>query len=424
MKILLDLKEATMTQHSDNDARCSRRSFFKTAGALGISTLLTGPARAAKPAEQPHQTQAPSVLKVPTRPFGKSGRRVSILSLGGMFDMAANYAMLKQAVKWGVTYWDTADCYQHGSETGIGKYFTRSPQDRQKIFLVTKSDATDPEGIQSLLDRSLERMNTSYIDLYFLHGIGSTRVLTDDVRSWAEKAKAQNKIKLFGFSTHRNMAECLMGAAGMDWIDGIMMTYNVRNMSDPGMQEAVAACAEAGIGLTAMKTQAGFSWFNPKGDTHEAKLVAKLQQMGWTPEQAKLKAVWQNPHIASICSQMDDRRWLKANVEAASDPTPLSREVLDLLNNHMQATADQYCAGCSRICESTLALQIPVCDIMRYHMYNQSYGRPQWAKAHFRHIPYQTRRRMVETDYTAAENKCPQGLPIGRLMHQAYDDFG
>jgi len=413
-----------MTQNSDNDASCSRRGFFKTAGAVGISTLLAGPARAARPAEHQHRAQAPSVLKVPTRPFGKSGRRVSMLSLGGMFDIAANQLMLKQAIKWGVTYWDTADCYQRGSETGIGRYFSRFPQDREKIFLVTKSDARDPDEIQALLDRSLERMNTSYIDLFFLHGLGNTRPLDHRVRKWAEKAKAQNKIKLFGFSTHRNMAECLLGAAKLDWIDGIMMTYNVRNMTDPEMKEAVAACAGAGIGLTAMKTQAGFSWFNTsKGDSTEAELAEKLQQLGWTQEQAKLKLVWQSPYIASICSQMDSMKLLKANVEAAADPAQLSGEVLDLFQHHLRATANQYCAGCSRMCESALAPGIPVCDVMRYHMYNQSYGRPEWAKAHFKNIPAHIRRRMAGTDYTAAEHKCPQNLPIGRLMRRALEDF-
>ena len=59
---------------------------------------------------------------------------------------------------------------------------------------------------------------------------------------------------------------------------------------------------------------------------------------------------------------------LKANVEAASDPAPFSGAVLDLFHNHLQATANLYCAGCSRICESTLAPGIPVCDVMRYHM--------------------------------------------------------
>ena len=101
-------------------------------------------------------TAAETPTQVPTRPFGQTGVDVSILSLGGMFNIASNQLMMKQALRWGVTYWDTADCYQRGSEKGIGKYFKKYPQDRQKVFLVSKSDARDPDGMTDLLNRSLK----------------------------------------------------------------------------------------------------------------------------------------------------------------------------------------------------------------------------------------------------------------------------
>ena len=107
------------------------------------------------------------------------------------------------------------------------------------------------------LDLSLERMKTDYIDLYFLHSVRRTDQLDDEIKSWAEKKKAEGKIRLFGFSTHSNMEECMLGASKLGWIDGIMMTYNYRLMHSDDMRRAVDACAEAGIGLTAMKTQGG-----------------------------------------------------------------------------------------------------------------------------------------------------------------------
>ena len=85
--------------------------------------------------------------EIPTRPFGATGVNVSCLSLGGMFDIPSNQLLLKQALKWGVTYWDTADCYEGGnSEIGIGEFLKKYPETRQKIFLVTKSDRRDPRG--------------------------------------------------------------------------------------------------------------------------------------------------------------------------------------------------------------------------------------------------------------------------------------
>ena len=81
--------------------------------------------------------------------------------------------------------------------------------------------------------------------------------MTPGLKSWSQEMKKAGKVKLFGFSTHANMEDCLEGAAGCQWIDGIMFTYNYRLMHEPRMKAAVEACYQAGIGLTAMKTQGG-----------------------------------------------------------------------------------------------------------------------------------------------------------------------
>ena len=102
--------------------------------------------------------QKAGISAVPTRPFGRSGIDVPILSLGGMFDIPSNQTMLKQAIRWGVTYWDTAHIYGGGrSEEGIGEYFKSYPQDRKKIFLVTKSTARSPKGMSSDLEVAITR---------------------------------------------------------------------------------------------------------------------------------------------------------------------------------------------------------------------------------------------------------------------------
>ena len=43
---------------------------------------------------------------------------------------------------------------------------------------------------------------------------------------WAAEMKQAGKFKFFGFSTHTNMEDCLLGAAKLDWIDAVMLTYN------------------------------------------------------------------------------------------------------------------------------------------------------------------------------------------------------
>jgi len=260
--------------HFDNE--CSRREFLKTTGAAGLGLLAT--------AAVPESLCAQDPGRVPTRPFGKTGSDVAILSMGGMFDIPNNQLMMRQAVKWGVTYWDTANSYEGGnSELGIGKYFAKYPEDRKSIFLVTKSTAWTLKGMTEHLNLSLERMRTDFVDLFFVHAIRSISTMDKEMQKWGEKAKSEGRIRFFGFSTHSNMEECLLGAAPLGWIDGIMMTYNYRLMHTDAMRRAVDACAKAGIGLTAMKTQGGGQVLT--GSEEDIKRGGRFLQSGFTPGQ-------------------------------------------------------------------------------------------------------------------------------------------
>ena len=237
----------------------SRRDFIKTAGATGLGSVLL-PLNSLAQTKASPSTQVTEQMLVPRRPYGKTGTDVPILSLGGVLKIS-DQLVFRQAFKMGVTYWDTADSYGWGkNEKAIGKYFAKFPDDRKKVFLVTKARTTDPKELTEKLNTSLERMNTSYVDLYFIHYVKSVEEeLTHEVKTWAEKAKASGKIRFFGFSTHKNMENSMLAAAKLGWIDGIMMTYNYRLMVKDKMKRAVDACVKAGIGLTAMKTQAAFS---------------------------------------------------------------------------------------------------------------------------------------------------------------------
>jgi uncharacterized protein len=394
----------------------SRRDFLKTAGAAGIGSILAPADSYAKISE--HLAQKTDSDIVPKRPFGKTGENVSILGLGGMFDIPSNQLLMKQAVKLGVTYWDTADCYEGGnSEKGIGMFFEKFPEERKKIFLVTKSDSRDPDGMTNLLSRSLERMKTSYIDLYFVHGIRSIDAIDRKTKAWADKAKANNKIRFFGFSTHSNMEECLNGAARLGWIDGIMMTYNFRLMHTDEMKKAVDACQKAGIGLTAMKTQGG--GHIKTGSDKDFQLAGRFVKAGYTDNQAKLKAVWENPYISSICSQMPSFNILMANVSAAMDKIRLSSADSYYLRSYAGETSETYCAGCTHICESVIEGTAPVGDIMRCLMYSRNYNETGWAKELFNKIPVAERDRIMNLDFSAAEQKCPQKIKIGKLIKEA-----
>ncbi len=397
----------------------SRRDFLRSAGMLGTGSLLGASGvyaqGAGKPAGPGQDAESSSVG---VRPFGKTGAAVSVLSLGGMFDIPSNQLLLKQALKWGVTYWDTADCYEGGnSELGIGQFLNKYPEARKQLFLVTKSDARDPSGMTKLLNRSLERMKTDTIDLYFVHGVKGIDELNQETKAWVEKTKSEGKIKLFGFSTHSNMEDCMLGAAKLGWIDGIMMTYNFRLMHSDKMKSAVDACARAGIGLTAMKSQGGGS-VSMESET-ELQLAGRFLKQGFNDKQARLKAVWENPHIASICSQMPNLTVLMSNIAAALNQTRLSADDLELLDQFACETSSTYCAGCATLCESALAAAPPIRDVLRCLMYFHAYGEKERARSLFAGLPEPARKDLFRLDFSEAEKRCPQGVPIGRLMREA-----
>jgi predicted aldo/keto reductase-like oxidoreductase len=400
----------------EHKVKTSRRQFLKATCGAGVAA-----AAGASGAWAAAETMAAGA-KMPVRPFGKTGVNVPILALGGSLNLMNQQLLLKQALKMGVRYWDTANSYSGGrSEEGIGRYFKNNPDDRKHVFLVSKTSQGDPKGMEADLNGSLERLNTDYVDLYFVHGVAHVDDEMDDAtRRWVEKAKAKGRIRFFGFSTHRNMAPCLSRAAELGWIDGIMSTYSYRLVEDPDMKKAMDACERAGIGLVAMKAQGGWSVqrLGRGGD-----LLQPFLDKGMTKHQAKLKAVWGNPQISSICSHMDDLSILKENVAAAMDRSTLSETDRSLLRHDARETATGYCAGCSDICESVLTAQVPVADVMRCLMYANCYNDYQMAREAVGRLPDNIRERLLETDFSAAEARCPQGMAIGELMRRAAEEI-
>ena len=405
----------------------SRRDFIKGAGAAGVGSALL-PLSALTRAHGSSTADAPEQMVVPKRPFGKTGANVSILSLGGVLK-PSDQLVFRQALKMGVTYWDTADSYGWGkNEKAIGKYFAKFPDDRKKVFLVTKAATSDPKKLSEKLNISLERMNTSYVDMYFVHYVSNVKKeLTDAVKNWAEKAKAQDKIRLFGFSAHKNMEDTMLAAAKLGWIDGIMMSYNYRLMVQDKMKRAVDACVEAGIGLTAMKTQAAFSanfYASIGSETDDAlKMTENFLKKGYTEEQAKLKVVWENPNIASICSAMPNITILQANVAAALNKKELSGNDRKRLQQYAHMTAPGYCAGCSQICESATDSDVPISDILRYAMYYHSYGDRDTACKLFNELSPDVKSNILKADYSKAEQYCPQKIQIGKILKQTIKDL-
>jgi predicted aldo/keto reductase-like oxidoreductase len=356
---------------------------------------------------------------VPVRPFGKTGVKVSQLALGGYFDTARNLSLIEQAAGLGITFWETT--YKFGGE-GYGVYFKKNPESRKDIFLLAKTPSKDPGPMVQDLDRALETMNTSYIDLFVIHAVDNINCLSSEIRKLVEELKRKGKIKFFGFTTHSNMEACMTGAAGLGWIDGIVTTYNYRLMHTDSMKKAVDSCANAGIGLVAIKSQAEQA--HPTANVgveseSSLRLTEHFLKKGFSLYQAKLRAIWENPCIATICSMMPNMTILLSNAAAASDRTKFSSDDLSLLKSYADETTSYYCSGCSHICESAVADDVPISNVMRYLMYYHAYGDHHRARCLYKELPVQIRENITAYDYSFAEKRCPRKMAIGQLIRQA-----
>jgi len=397
--------------------KAQTRAGAGTAFASAESSAGPGKPNAVDPnvAKKGQKTRFP---QVPRRKLGKTGVRVPCLSLGT--NRLDNQIILMSALRWGVSYWDTANSYVGGnSELTIGKFLLKNPEVRKELFIVSKaSGARKPEDVEKRLQTSLERMNTKSIDLYCFHGLSNPAQLTDELKRWVKSAKKRKLIRFFGFSTHKNTAKCLTAAAKLGWIDAIMTSYNFRLMQKPEMQDALDACYKAGIGLIAMKTL-GLRLGHKVETEEDKKLVSHFLQKGFTEQQAKIKVVLEDKRISSACVGMQTVDILDSNALAVLDKTKLSQADKELFRQYAADTCTGYCAGCSEICDEILPDTPYVADIMRYLMYYNSYGRKQHARQLFARIPGRVKSRLLAIDYSSAEACCPQHLPIAKLVAEA-----
>ncbi len=124
--------------------------------------------------------------------LGSSGLTVSRIALGCMsfgdsergnhswsLSEEASGPFFRQAVELGITFWDTANVYSHGSsEEIVGRAITTYSR-REDIVLATKVHGTMHDGpggsglsrkaIMEQVDASLKRLGTDYVDLYQIH---------------------------------------------------------------------------------------------------------------------------------------------------------------------------------------------------------------------------------------------------------------
>jgi aryl-alcohol dehydrogenase-like predicted oxidoreductase len=158
------------------------------------------------------------MLPLPTRSLGSQGLTVSALGLGCMSmshgygtaderDDRESVATIHRALELGVTFFDTAEVYgPYTNEELVGRAL-RGRRDKAVIATkfgfrigdgVTGMDSR-PAHIREVVDASLQRLGTDYIDLLYQHRLDPAVPIEDTVGAMADLVRA-GKVRYLGLS--------------------------------------------------------------------------------------------------------------------------------------------------------------------------------------------------------------------------------
>lgn len=395
----------------------SRRTFLKTAAVSTVAVSVGGGVASA--IESQPETKA-SILpeKVPRKKLGTTGESIPILLLGCAQKFDPKYdKILHRCIKEGVDYLDTAIVYADGQSHKTIAPFLKQIDDRSKVWITSKGPSKDAtvESYTSDLDKCLDELQTTYLDLYFMHFVDDPKYLEPEYIKMGERLRASKKTKFFGFSCHGDrQIELLNKAAKVGGIDAIMFRYSFAKYGDLELNKAMDACRKAGIGLIAMKTQDSVP-----GDQED---VLRFQSQQFTLAQAKLKAVWADERIDAAVSHMDNTQKLAENVAAAKAPEQLAMFEFQQLQRLATARAEFSCQGCSHICESCFPEKTAIARPLRYLMYHQCYGETDRAKTLYGRLSPEER-SLDSVDLRAATEACPQGINIQDRLKEALQEL-
>jgi len=205
--------------------------------------------------------------------LGRSGLRVSPFALGTMTfgeewgwgaDVATSQAILARYLELGGNFIDTANGYTAGhSEQIIGNYVGKDRALRDRLVIATKFGMNlytgDPNGggagakaIMRACEQSLRRLQTDYIDLYWMHVPDQYTPIEETLRT-LEQLVYSGKVRYIGFSDTPSwkvaQAQTLASLRGWSTLAGLQLEYSLLERSVE--TELIPMAQELGLGVVA-----------------------------------------------------------------------------------------------------------------------------------------------------------------------------
>jgi len=204
-------------------------------------------------------------MTMPYERIGNSALMVSRLCLGTMMfgdqtSETESQRIVEAAKDAGVNFVDTANSYAKGASEEILGRAIKSQRDDWVLATKVGAPLRDSHGEHTLsrkrimteVERSLSRLQTDTIDIYYLHRDDLDTPLEEPVRAMGDLVQ-QGKIRYWGFSNFDawRIGELIRHADGLGAARPLVMQPLYNAMNRMLEQEHLPACAHHGIGVVA-----------------------------------------------------------------------------------------------------------------------------------------------------------------------------
>ena len=440
--------------------KINRRKFIKFGGAAIAGSTISLPHFGRS---VPFQDETDDQKIKSYRILGRTGFKVSDIGMGTNRTIDPN--IIRYAFDKGINYFDTAEGYGNGrSERTIGEALKF--MDRNKVFITTKIHIKEDETKESIIDRCqkcLERLQTDYVDAFFMHSPLWVASLNHPAYHDAiAQLKSDGKVKHSGLSSHGphgtegdGMEKVLCAAAEDGRFDVMLFTYSFMN-HEPG-DKILAVCRKYDVGASAMKTAPGVLKVEPIDPENlsedQEDYVKRVMERGTTREEAierlnrrlvsqtenhekskpfiekwgiktkdqlretSIHWVSQNPDIHTTCVSFVEFEMIDNIVPISG--TKLSAVEQRFLNEFKTVFNDQYCRhGCSQ-CVAACPHHLPVSTMMRYAYYYVCQGNEKDAMQRYARLSDCNASHCFGCEAPCLDS-CPYGVNVPANLIQAH----
>lgn len=298
--------------------------------------------------------------------------------------------LARKAYEAGITFFDTARWYTD-SEVKLGEAFDGM---REKVYIATKTGATDVEGFWKDLETSLDNLRTDYIDIYQFHNPAFCPKPGDGSGLYEAmlEAKSQGKIRHIGITNHR------LSVAEEAIESGLYETLQFPFCYLTGEQELslVTKCKEKEMGFIAMKALSGGLITNSA-----AAYAFEAQYDNVLP----IWGVQRESELDEFISYIDN-------------PPEMTEEIGQLIAHDREELASEFCRGCGYCMPCPAEIEIFTCARMSL-LLRRSPSATQLSEAG------QAMMSKIEgcLHCDQCKKKCPYGLDTPTLLEKNYEDY-